>query len=244
MQNKIQNINISYWFKELDFNPKEKINELQNEFNSIIDTPFLYNEEDIGKLISMPRIEGISKDKKYLFNMSLINANLFIDVGDLDYDDVILLINEKVQVIFDILKDVYDLDIIYTSIKLQMINDNDVNFLKEKLNLKENNYEDLSFKRGFIKDEYYINYIINSGKEYSFNIEKNDNTIENDIYDRTMLISLSDAKMNKEYTSITIEINDRYSYNMNRDYLTSKDVIRGMILELKDILKKESFNEI
>ena len=138
MQNKIQNINISYWFKELDFNPKEKINELQNEFNSIIDTPFLYNEEDIGKLISMPRIEGISKDKKYLFNMSLINANLFIDVGDLDYDDVILLINEKVQVIFDILKDVYDLDIIYTSIKLQMINDNDVNFLKEKLNLKEN----------------------------------------------------------------------------------------------------------
>ncbi len=244
MQNRIQNINISYWFKELDYNPNNKINELTNEIKSIIDTPLFYNKEKEGRFISMPRIEGISKDKKYTFNMSLINANLFINTDFLSIDDVILLINEKVQVIFDILKEVYNLDIIYSSIKLQMVNDNNIKFIKDKLNLKDNNYEDLSFRRGFIKDEYYINYIINTGKEYNFNILKNDNMIEQDMFDRTLLISLSDAKLNKEFTSIIIEINDRYSYNKNKDYRTTKDIIRGMILELKNILNKELYNEI
>jgi len=241
MQNIIQNINISYWFKELNFNPKNKINELEEEFKNIIDTPFLYNNENAGKFIGMPRIEGKSSDNIYIFSMSLINANLFINVNDLDYDEVILLINEKVQLIFDILKNVYDIDIIYTSIKVQMIN-NDIKEINNILNLKDK-YEELSFKRGFIKENYYINYIINSGKEFSFNIEKKD-MIEQDLFDRMLLISLSDAKANKEFTSIIIEINDRYSYNLNNNYHTTKDIIRGMILELKNILNKELYKKI
>ena len=239
----IQSINISYWFKEIDFHPKDKINELMEEFKSIIDTPFLYNNEGVNKFISIPRIEGRSKDNIYTFNMSLINANLFININNLDYDETILLINEKVQLVFDILKEVYDLDIIYTSIKLQMVNKKGINYMKEKLNLRDNEYEDLSFKRGFIKDNYYINYIINSGKEYSFNIDKKD-MIQEDLFDRTLLISLSDAKLGREFTSIIIEINDRYSYNLNKDYHTTKDIIRGMIMEIKDILNKKLYDEI
>ncbi len=240
----IQNVNISYWFKELKFHPKEKIKELEDEFKNIIDRPFLYNNEEVGRLISFPRIEGISSDKIYNFNMSLINANLNILINNLENDDVILLINEKVQLIFDILKEVYDLDIIYTSIKLQIVNNDNIQVFKEKLNLKDNRYEDLSFKRGFIKDNYYINYIISSSKEYTFNIERSDNTLEQDMFDRTLLISLSDAKLNKEFTSILIEINDRYSYNSNKDYHTTKDNIRGMIMEIKNIVSKKLYDEI
>ena len=40
---------------------------------------------------------------------------------------------------------------------------------------------------------------------------------------------------------IMIEINDRYSYNNDRDYRTKKDIIRGMILEIKDILKNKKY---
>ena len=110
MQNKIQNIHISYWYQELDYNPKDKIENLEKEVKSVIDQPLLYNEELPNRFIGMPRIQGMSSDNKYLFNMSLINANLTINVSDLSSDAVILLINEKVQLFFDILHDVYNLD--------------------------------------------------------------------------------------------------------------------------------------
>ena len=105
----IQNIYINYFFKELDYNPKEKVEELEKEVHAIIDKPLMFNEEPSNKLIGMPRIQGISSDKKYLFTMSLINASLSINVGDISYDDAILLINEKVQLLYDILKEVYNL---------------------------------------------------------------------------------------------------------------------------------------
>ena len=112
------------------------------------------------------------------------------------------------------------------------------------LKLKDNHYEDLSFKRGFCEDEYYINYLINSGKEYNFNIKRDSDSLSEDLYNRTLLVSLSDAKLSKEFIVTVIEINDRYAYNLDNTYHTSKEMIRGMILKIKEILNKELYNEI
>ena len=116
MQDNIQYVLISYWFKKIEYNPKEKIDALTDYIKSIIDTPLRYNTEDASRFFSMPRIEGISVDKKKIFSMSLINATLRFDVKDLDNDEIILLVNNYSQLFYDLLKEVYNIDIIYTCI--------------------------------------------------------------------------------------------------------------------------------
>ena len=242
--NKIKNIYISYWFSELDFNPSSKIDILEKEIVSIIDTPIIYNTDNNLKNIGIPRIEGISSDKKYLFTMSLVNAFLSININsDMDNDEILLLINNNSQLFYDILKNVYNIDFIYTSIKLEFIDENKK--IKDKLikllNLSDNNYEDLSCKRGIIKDDYYLNYLLTYSKEYNFNVKREEEFVEQDLFDRSMVTSLSDAKFNREFLLTVIEINDRYAYNVDSSHRTEKEDIRGMILELKEILNKELF---
>lgn len=241
---KIKNVIISYWFKELDFNPKDKVKELEQEFKDILNNGFMYNEEKPGKLISMPRIQAVSIDKKYLFQMSLINANLIMDVSDLDNDDVILLINNKVQLFFNELKEIYDVNVVYTSIKLELTEEtpDSANIIAKKYGIN-GEYEDFSLKRGFIKDNYYINYIINSGKEYNFNVSKNKETVEQDLFDRTLISSISKASLNKEFILKVIEINDRLMFNNDENYLSTLDSIRGMIMEIKNILNNKLYDK-
>lgn len=244
--NKIKNIYISYWFKELDYNPSDKVMELESEIHSIIDEPLMYNDDKSLNNISMPRIQGISSDKKYLFTLSLVNAFLSINVSDLSYDEAILLINNNIQVIYDILKNVYGVKVLYTSIKLEIVENSKKSLQKlvKLFKLSPNNYEELSLKRGFIKDEYYINYILTYSKEYNFDIERKEGNTEQDLFDRSMLISISEAKLNKEYLLTVVEINDRYAYNTDKYHETNKDTLRGMIIELKEILSREEFNKI
>ena len=51
-----------------------------------------------------------------------------------------------------------------------------------------------------------------------------------------MLISSSEAKIGKEYLDIFYEINDRLAYNLDKEYLTTKENIRGLIMEVKKFL--------
>ena len=245
--NKIKNIYLSYWFNELDNNPSEKVFELESEIKSIINEPIMYNEDNSHKNIAIPRIQGMSKDKKYLFTMSLINAILSININeDLDNDEVILLINNNIQLFYDILKKVYDIKILYSSIKIEMVNEE--KNIKEKLiknmKLSEKDYENLSLKRGFVKDNYYINYILDYSCEYNFNFNTVEKPLEEDLFNKSMITSLEDAKLNKAYLLIVIEINDRYSYNTNRNHETKKDDLRGMIMELKNILNNRLYDEL
>ena len=245
--NKIKNIYLSYWFNELDYNPSNKVNDLKDELNSIIDAPLMYNKDDSLKNISVPRIQGMSSDKKYLFTMSLVNAFLSINFNDsIDRDEAILLINNNIQLLYDILKNIYEVHIIYSSIKIEMIDEeiDAKSHLVKLLNLSDNNYEDLSFKRGMIKDEYYINYILTYSKEYNFNVKTSGEVIEQDLFDRSMLTSLSEAKLVKDFLLTVVEINDRFAYNHDKNHETKKDDIRGMIIELKEILNKEKYYEI
>ena len=243
--NKIRNVILSFWFKELDYNPKEKIEDLEKELTSLFDQPFMYNEESIVHLISMPRIQAMRSDHKYLLQMSLINANLVINVNDLDQDEIILLINNNAQFLYDALKNVYNLTFYYTSIKLEMVEEKKdaATYLGKKIGLKEA-CEDFSIKRGFIKEDYYINYLLNAGKEFNFDVKKDSENTSQDIFDRTLITSLSQAKLRNEFIMKVVEINDRYAFNQNPSYESSKDSIRGMIIELKDIVNHQLYDKI
>ena len=240
---KIKSIGISYWFKKLDINPCEKVEELKNELQSFFHEDFLYNKNGIESGFSIPRIQTLSSDKKYFFTMSLINANLIIDVNNEEnFDQVILEINNNIKLFYDILKEVYNLHIIYTSIKMEIIDDMEdtISFLMKKFNISKDNYESLSLKKGIIKDDYYINYSFDACKEYNFNVP-NAKLNSQDLFDSTMLISLSEAKKKREYLLIVLEINDRYIYNINSNHETNKETLRGMILELKNILNSDLY---
>ena len=238
---KINNVNISLWFKELDFMPQEKVNELENSLKSILDTSFLYNDIPIRKNIDIPRIQAKSKDNKYFFTLSLINCNLSIDVSNVDNDELLLMINENIQLLFDVLNEVYDLKVIYTSIKINAIDKKNSQVLFDKLSLSSD-YEDISLKRvKKIDDSYYECIIITSTKEVNYNIQVmgDEQPIESDLYNRSMLISSSEADIGKEYLDIFYEINDRLSYNLDKDYLTTKENIRGLVMETKNFLNKK-----
>lgn len=244
--NKIDNIYISFWFKELSDNPANKVYELEEEVHSILDMPMMYNDKLGNSNISIPRIQGMSKDKKYFFTMSLVNAFLSINFTEsVSIDEAILLTNNNMQLFYDILKRVYDTHFVYSSIKIELI---DSKTKKEKIvklfNLSDANYEDLSVKRGIIKDDYYVNYILTYTKEYNFNIKNEGNINEQDLYDRSMITSISEAKLNKDFLLTIVEINDRYAFNIDNTHETSKDDIRGMIIEIKEILNKELYNKI
>ena len=97
--NKIKTIYLSYWFHELETNPASKVYELEDEVRSIINEPLMFSEDNNKLNLIIPRVQGMSKDKKYLLTFSYINAILSINV-----DEVILLINNNFQLFYDIIK--------------------------------------------------------------------------------------------------------------------------------------------
>ena len=239
--NKIKNIYLSYWFDELKDNPSNKVFELEDEVKSIINAPLMYNEEDSHVNLIIPRIQAISPDKKYLFTVSLINAVLSISVDNIDIDEAIMLINNNIQLFYDIIKRVYGVKILYSSIKVEMVDENKKTKKKlmDLLKVENKNMENLTIKQGFIKDNYYINYILEYSTEYNFNFDNK--MSEEDLFNRSMVTSLKNATLNKEYMFIVVEVNDRYSYNLDPNYESSKDELRGMIMEIKEILTKELY---
>ena len=243
---KIKNVTINFWYKELMDNPSSKVYELEDNLNSLFHSHFMYSDMKSKENIDIPRIQCISEDKKTYFTMSLVSCNLTINVSDKDNDEIVLLINEDIQLLFDVLKDLYDLNIIYSSIKFEAnkVDNKVVDKMAKLLLLDKDDYEDLSFKRvRKIDNSYYECVILNSSKEINFDIPvPTPNPKENDLYTRSMLISTSEAKVGKTLVAVNYEINDRLSFNNDKDYLSTKESIRGLIIELKDFVEKRLNN--
>ena len=53
-----------------------------------------------------------------------------------------------------------------------------------------------------------------------------------------MLLSTSEATIGKTLVNVNYEINDRLSFNNDKEYLSTKESIRGLIIELKDFVEK------
>ena len=239
--NKIKTIFISYWFDELENNPGTKVYELEDEIRSIIDEPLRYAEDNDRTNLIIPRIQGISHDGKYLFTVSYINAILTISVDNITIDDAILLINSNIQLFYDIIKRIFNVKVLYSSIKIEMIDESKK--VKDKIikcfNEEKKDYDNLSIKKGFKKDNYYVNYFLEYSNEYTFDFDKKYK--DNDIFNKTMITSLKNARQTKEYLFTVVEVNDRLLFNQDPDYQSTKDELRGMIMEIKEILTKELY---
>lgn len=239
---KINSITINFWYKELLDSPSSKVYELEDNLNSLLHNHFMYSDMPSKENIDIPRVQCISDDKKIYFTMSLVSATLTINVSDKDNDDIVMLVNENIQLLYDVLKDLYNLEIIYSSIKLEATKQDNkvIDKLVNKLSLSKDDYEDLSFKEvKKVDDTYYECVVLNSSKEINFDIQVPvENPKENDLYTRSMLVSTSEAKIGKVLLTVNYEINDRLSYNNDKDYLSTKESIRGLIIELKDFVEK------
>ena len=239
---KINSITINFWYKELLDSPSNKVFELEDNLNSLLHNHFMYSDMPSKENIDIPRVQCISDDKKIYFTMSLVSATLTINVSEMDKDDIVLFVNENIQLLYDVLKDLYNIEIIYSSIKLEATKQDNkvIDKLVNKLSLSKDDYEDLSFKEvKKVDDTYYECVVLNSSKEINFDIQVPvENPKENDLYTRSMLISTSEAKVGKVLLTVNYEINDRLSYNNDKDYLSTKESIRGLIIELKDFVEK------
>ena len=238
----INNVTINFWFKELMESPSKKVLELEENLNSLFHNHFMYTDMPPKENIEIPRVQCISEDKKTYFTMSLVSSVLTINVKDMDNDDIILLVNENIQLLYDVLVDLYGIEVVYASIKVDAVKkDNKViDKIVKKLSLDKDDYEDLSFKTvKRVDDTYYECIVINSSKEINFDINVPvANPKQNDLYTRSMLMSTSEANFGNTLVSINYEINDRLSYNNDKEYRTSKESIRGLIIELKDFIEK------
>ena len=239
---KINSITINFWYKELLDSPSNKVFELEDNLNSLLHNHFMYSDMPSKENIDIPRVQCISDDKKIYFIMSLVSATLTINVSEMDKDDIVLFVNENIQLLYDVLKDLYNIEIIYSSIKLEATKQDNkvIDKLVNKLSLSKDDYEDLSFKEvKKVDDTYYECIVLNSSKEINFDIQVPvENPKENDLYTRSMLISTSEAKIGKVLLTVNYEINDRLSYNNDKEYLSTKESIRGLIIELKDFVEK------
>lgn len=232
---KIKQATISFWFKELSYNPICKVGELENCLNNHFNVPFLINDCEPFVNIGMPRIVARSDDA--IFNMTLINAHLnIVNFYTSDVNEVILKINEMMQTVFAILKEIYEIDCIYSSIKIELL---EPTSLKDEQNKLFNNNEDLEefMMKKTIKydNKYYLNTIITLSKEVTFNIKNptKNNPSEGDLLARSMLISLKDSQVKGEIKNTIFEINNRLGYNIDNNYRVNKDEIRNLLFEFK-----------
>jgi len=237
---KLKQVIISFWFKELEYNPICKVNDLENGLNNYFNNPFLINEEEPFINIGIPRI--IANNEQYSFNMSLVNANLIINVNDDDIDIVLLKINEMMQLIYDVLMEVYSLEIIYNSIKIEFseVIDNKKDIQKDIL-ISRDNYEDFLVKTSICKDnKYYINKTISLVKEIKVDIKLPNKAVPNDadMLTRAMLVSINDDNA-KDVKNSVLEINNRLYYNKKEDFIVKKSDIRDILYEFKLLLKNE-----
>jgi len=239
---KYKNVIISFWFKELFESPINKVIELEDSLKTLFDNPFMYSEMPPRENLDIPRIQCKSKDNKFWFTMSLISASLSIETMSMDKDDILMMVNENIQLIYDVLKDIYDLSIIYSAIKFNCIDEKNSKLLSEKFDL-DDNVEDTSFKTvKKLDNTYYECLILTRTKEVDYNIQLDSNKqpLENDLFNRSMLISSSEAQVGREYLDIFYEINDRLAYNLDSSYLTTKENIRGLIMEAKEFLSTKT----
>lgn len=239
---KLKQAIITFWFRELEYNPICRINDLEDALVNYFNRPFLINNQEPFSYIGMPRIIA-NNENDYTFNMCLVNANLIINLHECnDYDEVNLKINELMQVVFDSLMKVYELDIIYSSIKIELFEIiKDKKSVQESLLISDENYEDFLLKNSICKDnKYYINKTVSVVKEVKVDIKLPNNIQLNndDIMIRSMLVSLK-GNMGIDINNKVIEINDRLSYNNDDKYLVKKDNIRDLLFEFREILKKE-----
>lgn len=236
----IKNSLVTFWFQKQP-NPKEyseilnkKLEDYFYEFNTI-GVP-----SNIDPVI--PRMTAVSNSSHSNIEISLINARLntnFDDKYNTDCDLCIEYIKERALKIFDALSEC-GISTIYSAIFINLEEKNSEPAKKiMKYFLKNNDINDVN-EVGIkitqdINEKYYKSISVNNGKQIK--IKKTFEPGNNEII--LPLISLNDAEEIEDYLSISIEINDKLSFNMNREHISNKENLQEMFTRVCEQIKEE-----
>lgn len=243
---KINNIIVTFWFnKVIDIKNKLDIfeSELKEYFHGInsIGVPADINPD-------YPRMTAISDGGHTKLNISMINLQLITNFDNnfnSDYDKCFNYIEQRATKILETLSTKLNFNILYSAIMAvcEVDNENPVKLIKENLfsNRLTSNYCEAGLKISeIINNKFYRNIAINSTKQLT--ITKKIEPGKQEII--IPLISLAEAKVDKESIIINYEINDKYSFDSNVEYKQKETIFTEMINTAKKDVKGSIFEII
>ncbi len=203
--NDIKNIYETFGRKLDKYFPAFSMNNLTANFDPII-----------------PRVTAKSKSGHSTFNMSNINVQLATQYGDNyneDFDSCIEYIKVRAKKIYDILSE-NNINVLYSAVLVNLNKDegNPIESIQNNLlssNIDNSVLSEVGMRISMqVENKFYRIITVNNSKDYSMQKQINPGNFEIIM----PLISLRDAKMEKEYVAVNYELNDKYSFDTKENY--------------------------
>lgn len=236
---KINNIIVTMWF-----NRYNNMKNIYDSFNQELNEYFpVFNINNLPANFDpiIPRINAKSKSGHSTLNMSNINLQLITEYDEKfneNFDSCIEYIKIRAKNIYDILLK-NNIKILYSAILVNLNKDaeNPIIDIKENLlnsNIEDNRISELGMRVSMqLEEKFYRIITVNNRKDFSMQKQ-----IAPGQFEIIMpLISLYDAKMEKEYISINYELNDKYSFDKENEYLCSTEVFDRMFQIVENDIK-------
>lgn len=237
---KIKDSTITFWFQKQP-NPKVYV----DKFNEVLKEHFFdFNIIGVPANIdpAIPRLTAVSSSNHSNIEISLINAKLrtrFDENYSEDINACIDYLKERALKLFEALK-ICNINIVYSAIfvKLEEKEDNAVAKIKEHF-LKLENLETIDeigvrFSQ-VVDNKFYSSVSFNNSKQIKIEkvIESNKGEI---IFP---LLSLNDASEVENYLSVSLESNDKFAFNLDSNYSTSREELLSLFDLTTTQLEKE-----
>lgn len=237
---KIKDSAITFWFQKQP-NPKIYV----DKFNDILKEHFFdFNIIGVPANIdpAIPRLTAVSSSNHSNIEISLINARLRTNFDENYSEDIntcIDYLKERTLKLFEALKSC-DISIVYSAIfiNLEEKENNAVEKIKEHFLKLEglDTIDEIGVRFSqVVDDKFYSNISFNNSKQIK--IEK---VFENNKGEIIFpLISLNDASEVENYLSVSLEANDKFSFNLDSNYSTSKEELLKLFELATSQLEKE-----
>lgn len=237
---KINNIIVTMWFNR--YNDVKHIYEVFNkELNGYFPVINMNNlPSNFDPII--PRITAKSKSGHSTLNMSNINLQLIAEYDDNfneNFNMCIPYVQERAKRIYDILKE-NDIKVLYSAVLVNLVKEVDNPIKDIKTNLLKSDADDADISELGMKvatrleEKFYRIITVNNRKDFSMQKQIMPGQIEIIL----PLISLHDAKMEKEYISINYELNDKYSFDKEKDYICSDEIFDRIFKVMEEDIKE------
>jgi len=237
---KIKDSAITFWFQKQP-NPKTYV----DKFNDILNEHFFdFNIISVPANIdpAIPRLTAVSSSNHSQVDISLINARLrtnFDENYSKDIQTCIDYLKDRTLKLYEALE-ICGINIVYSAIfiNLEEKEENAVEKIKKQF-LQEDkldSIDEIGIRFSHVVDnKFYSNISFNNSKQIKIEkvIESNKEEI---IFP---LISLNEASEVENYLSVSLEINDKLSFNLDSNYSTNKDSLLKLFELTADQLQNE-----
>lgn len=235
----IKNSIVTFWFQKQP-NPKEYSEKLNEKLKDYF---FEFNTIGVPANIdpAIPRMTAVSSSSHSNIEISLINAKLNTNFDNKYNDDCDLCIGylkERALKVFEALLEC-GVSTIYSAIFINLEekeNEPAKKIIKYFLKNNISNINEVGIRlTQDINEKFYKIISVNNGKQMK--IKKVFEPDNNEII--FPLVSLNDAEEIEEYLTTSIEINDRLSFNRNKEYISNKENLEEMFKIACEQMKKE-----